>query len=321
LIFIAEAVSFLMLQMLWGGDFLCRETPQQHSKVNTKNLTFLILLLLTHFGYISTSFFASISERDGATWKRGRLARLWSLIEKDHFSLWYCLILIFSIVALEEHVRWCNAGIPDDRFDAATVATAPKIAIRATQALRHAQLWHLLVHAVRLLNALLRSLWLEKHLRTGLQTLVSTNKRRFRDEEFDLDLTYICDRLIGMAVPCVHGTMYRNDIKDVARFFATRHYGAFVVVNLAESFEENRNGNYDPRLLYGQVQRIQCVDHGSPSLKVLVEFCGKARSWLNASRNNVIAIHCRGGKGRTGTFCCALLYHSHTKSAGRLHSP
>jgi len=115
-----------------------------------------------------------------------------------------------------------------------------------------------------------------------------------------------------MAVPCVHGhgTMYRNDIKDVARFFSTRHYGAFLVVNLAESFEENRNGNYDPRLLYGQVQRIQCVDHGSPSLKVLVEFCGKARSWLNASRNNVIAIHCRGGKGRTGTFCCALMYHS-----------
>ena len=53
------------------------------------------------------------------------------------------------------------------------------------------------------------------------------NKRRFidADNKFDLDLTYICDRLIVMAIPCVDSALYRNDIREVARFFATRHYG------------------------------------------------------------------------------------------------
>ena len=64
-------------------------------------------------------------------------------------------------------------------------------------------------------------------LKRGLQTAVSQNKRRFIDTEakFDLDLTYICDRMIAMALPCVDGAMYRNDIREVARFFSTRHYG------------------------------------------------------------------------------------------------
>jgi hypothetical protein len=65
-------------------------------------------------------------------------------------------------------------------------------------------------------------------LKRGLQTAVSQNKRRFIDTEakIDLDLTYICDRMIAMALPCVDGAMYRNDIREVARFFSTRHYGS-----------------------------------------------------------------------------------------------
>ena len=44
------------------------------------------------------------------------------------------------------------------------------------------------------------------------------NKRRFVDSEnrIDLDLTYICDRLIAMAIPCVEGALYRNDIREVS---------------------------------------------------------------------------------------------------------
>eukprot|EP00961_Rhodomonas_salina_P154633 2083013-Rhodomonas_salina.1 len=37
-----------------------------------------------------------------------------------------------------------------------------------------------------------------------------------------------------MALPTVAGanTMYRNHLREVARFFAARHYGAFLVFNL-----------------------------------------------------------------------------------------
>lgn len=81
------------------------------------------------------------------------------------------------------------------------------------------------------------------------------NKRRYVDKtiDFDMDLTYICDRVIAMAVPSVGGCLHRNDISQVQRFFATRHYGHFLIFNLCEADEEGGNGNYDPTLLYGQV--------------------------------------------------------------------
>ena len=49
-------------------------------------------------------------------------------------------------------------------------------------------------------------------------------------------------------------TAYRNDIREVARFFATRHYGHFLIFNLCEEHEEGGNGNYDTGLLYEQVR-------------------------------------------------------------------
>ena len=57
--------------------------------------------------------------------------------------------------------------------------------------------------------------------RLQLQRAVSMNKRRFFDSgggagrRLDLDLTYVCDRLIAMAIPCVEGAVYRNDIREV----------------------------------------------------------------------------------------------------------
>jgi hypothetical protein len=87
------------------------------------------------------------------------------------------------------------------------------------------------------------------------------NKRRFicKKNLFDLDLTYICDRVIAMAMPTVDGgaKAYRNDILEVARFFATRHYGHFLVFNLCEEHEEAGNANYDVGLLYEQVGTLR----------------------------------------------------------------
>ena len=39
------------------------------------------------------------------------------------------------------------------------------------------------------------------------------------------------------------------------------------------------------------------------------EFCMDAAAWLLASPQNVVAIHCKAGKGRTGVCACALLIY------------
>ena len=39
----------------------------------------------------------------------------------------------------------------------------------------------------------------------------------------------------------------------------------------------------------------------------LIQFCEEASNWLKAHHNNTIVVHCKGGKGRTGTMIAALL--------------
>ena len=173
---------------------------------------------------------------------------------------------------------------------------------------------HVLVHWLRVVTETYRCLDLRSDLRRSIQTTVSQNKRRFLDpgSNLDLDLTYICDRLLAMSLPCVEGAVYRNDITEVARFFASRHYSSFMVVNLCEDHEEMGNGNYDAQLLYGQVQRLPFPDHNPPPLHWLVRFCEQVSLWLDSRPDNVVAVHCRGGKGRTGTFCSSLLLWTKT---------
>lgn len=41
----------------------------------------------------------------------------------------------------------------------------------------------------------------------------------------------------------------------------------------------------------------------------MVSFCENVQEWMDRDKRNVIAIHCKGGKGRTGTMICTWLVH------------
>ena len=78
---------------------------------------------------------------------------------------------------------------------------------------------------------------------------VSLKKCRFVNEEhnFDLDLTYIMDRIIAMGFPSEgHEGLYRNPMKEVQRWLNTFHDQHYKIYNLcaersypAERFENN----------------------------------------------------------------------------------
>eukprot|EP01052_Picozoa_sp_SAG31_P017141 SAG31_NODE_1160_length_9602_cov_20.626434_4_plen_215_part_00 len=66
----------------------------------------------------------------------------------------------------------------------------------------------------------------EKKKTVGVRSLVSKKKRRYTDGGFDLDLTYITDRVIALGFPAEgKEAMYRNKMRDVQRFFKKRHPG------------------------------------------------------------------------------------------------
>ncbi|KAG0627365.1 hypothetical protein M758_2G195200 [Ceratodon purpureus] len=75
-------------------------------------------------------------------------------------------------------------------------------------------------------------------MRSFIRTLVSKSKRRYTENGFNLDLTYITPRLIAMACPA-EGTesIFRNPMSEVLRFLTLFHDNHFKVINLRHGWQ------------------------------------------------------------------------------------
>uniref|UniRef100_A0A667XUD9 Transmembrane phosphatase with tensin homology n=1 Tax=Myripristis murdjan TaxID=586833 RepID=A0A667XUD9_9TELE len=145
----------------------------------------------------------------------------------------------------------------------------------------------------------------KKELEKVTRRMVSENKRRYQRDGFDLDLTYVTDRVIAMSFPSSgKQSFYRNPIREVARFLDTKHEGRYKVYNLCSE------KGYDPKFFHYRVERVFIDDHNVPSLEDMLKYTASVREWMSADPKNIIAIHCKGGKGRTGTLVCTWLIDS-----------
>ena len=152
-------------------------------------------------------------------------------------------------------------------------------------------------------NSLFKSESKKTSIGNFLKKLVSQNKNRFIIDEFDLDLTYITKKIIAMGLPSTSlESLYRNNITDVQNFFKKKHNNHHKVYNLCD------DKKYDNNIFYKQAT-FPFKDHESPPLNLIYKFCNDAKNFLLENDLNVVAIHCKAGKGRTGCFtCCLLLY-------------
>eukprot|EP00301_Raphidiophrys_heterophryoidea_P002443 c11141_g1_i2.p1 GENE.c11141_g1_i2~~c11141_g1_i2.p1 ORF type:complete len:545 (+),score=144.44 c11141_g1_i2:88-1722(+) len=146
---------------------------------------------------------------------------------------------------------------------------------------------------------------LGEQIKTFVRKKVSQKKYRFTKDGFDLDLCYITKRIIAMGFPSqgMEG-MYRNPLEQVQRFFKTYHNGHYRLYNLCSE------RSYEHSLFDGRVHCFPFDDHNPPKMSLISHFCEDLDEFLNEHPDNVAAIHCKAGKGRTGTMICCYLLHS-----------
>ncbi|KAL3982747.1 C2 domain of PTEN tumor-suppressor family protein [Acanthocheilonema viteae] len=136
------------------------------------------------------------------------------------------------------------------------------------------------------------------------RNLVSQNRRRYKKDNFDLDLTYITDRIIAMGFPAIdQEKIYRNSMEATVAFLERYHADHYMVFNL-----RGRHA-YDPSYFHNRVMTFEMDDHHPPRLELMAPFCRAVHDYLAADEQNVVAVHCKAGKGRTGVMICAYLVY------------
>jgi len=187
-------------------------------------------------------------------------------------------------------------------------------------ALRGSRTFYKIVRVTRAARSA-RYLW--RVIRSGEVTarhIVGRNKARYIDLEnnFDLDLAYINPKtpdgskkpnnLIVMSVPASGRlALFRNPIWEVERFLNTFHKDSWRIYNCC------------PELPYRDIQggaiiKYNIQDHSPPTMANFVDFLNDAGDFMrkgeSQGKSNVLAVHCKGGKGRSGSLCCAWLLYS-----------
>ncbi|GAA5977879.1 hypothetical protein JCM5350_006206 [Sporobolomyces pararoseus] len=146
-----------------------------------------------------------------------------------------------------------------------------------------------------------------------IRGIVSGKKARYQEEGFDLDLVRITDRMIIMGYPAAGlASLYRNKRSDVLRFLEpyAPHYRIFNLCPLYEnSYDANEIVHEGVKRQEGNsaVERYPWPDHHPPPLSMFRIMVQGAKEWYEADPRNVIVIHCKAGKGRSGTFAISIL--------------
>jgi hypothetical protein len=100
-------------------------------------------------------------------------------------------------------------------------------------------------------------------------------------------------RVIAMGLPSTNlEGLYRNPITEVARFFNTQHKDHYLILNLCSE------RTYPSEPFHGRVVRFPFDDHGPAPVSTMLQFCVYVYNFLEQDKDNIVAIHCKGGKGQ-----------------------
>ncbi|XP_072540507.1 tensin-2 isoform X2 [Salminus brasiliensis] len=124
------------------------------------------------------------------------------------------------------------------------------------------------------------------------------------ESRYDFDLIYITERIISVFfLPHLDEHHYRSNLKEVAAMLKSKHQDKFMVINLSEK-------RHDICRLNPKVEEFGWPDLHAPPLDKICTVCKAMEAWLNSDPCNVVVLHCKGNKGKTGVIIAAYMHYS-----------
>ncbi|KAF4789571.1 phosphatidylinositol 3,4,5-trisphosphate 3-phosphatase TPTE2-like protein [Turdus rufiventris] len=122
----------------------------------------------------------------------------------------------------------------------------------------------------------------------------------------------ILDACIVVGTLLINLTYVFIDLDATAEIPRSNYCNVISIFWEAVFLQESHKGEkgYDPKYFHYRVERIFIDDHNVPALQDMLKFTASVREWMSQDEKNIIAIHCKGGKGRTGTMVCTWLIDS-----------
>uniref|UniRef100_A0A4W6F613 Uncharacterized protein n=1 Tax=Lates calcarifer TaxID=8187 RepID=A0A4W6F613_LATCA len=128
-------------------------------------------------------------------------------------------------------------------------------------------------------------------------------------ESYEVDLVYITERIISVSFPAAaEEQSYTTNLKEVATMLRSKHGEHYLMLNLSE----RRN---DLSKLNHKVLEFGWPDHHAPALDKICSMCKAIDTWLNGDARNVVVLHNKGNRGRTGVVVAAYMHYSNISAS------
>ncbi|KAL4985394.1 protein-tyrosine phosphatase-like protein [Aspergillus falconensis] len=140
---------------------------------------------------------------------------------------------------------------------------------------------------------------------------------RLQHPETGLDLCYVTDNIIATSGPSTNypKIAYRTPLKQLVNFLDSKHGADWCIWE----FRAEGTG-YPDSEVYGRIHHFPFPDHHPPPFALIPKVMASMRNWLqrldgsgaegqeNQNKGQRIAVvHCKAGKGRSGTMACSYL--------------
>ncbi|KAI3341796.1 phosphatases II [Ustulina deusta] len=155
---------------------------------------------------------------------------------------------------------------------------------------------------------------------------------RSRHPEAGLDLCYVTDNIIATSGPSqtYPQRAYRNPLDRLVKFFDSEHGKNWAIWE----FRAEGTG-YPDELVYNRIRHYPWPDHHPPPFRLVPMIIASMRNWLSGNdldadasdvvehkaklatkvldalkdkkNERVVVVHCKAGKGRSGTMACSFL--------------